>query len=174
VFDVLGHDHDEVKQMLAELEAGPTAATGADDSDLARRKKLVEQLVIEESKHEAVEEMYFWPTVRDKSPTGATWPTPPSTKSKRAKKSSTSWTRPRPANRSSSSWSPRSSRPAASTSATRKPRSGHSCARRSAPRKPATWETRSSRPKDRADPPAPPHASLPGGPEDGGTGRRGG
>jgi hypothetical protein len=26
--------------------------------------------VIEESKHEAVEEMYFWPTVRDKSPTG--------------------------------------------------------------------------------------------------------
>jgi hemerythrin-like domain-containing protein len=70
VFDVLGHDHDEVKQMLAELEAGPTAATGADSSDLARRKKLVEQLVIEESKHEAVEEMYFWPAVRDKIPDG--------------------------------------------------------------------------------------------------------
>jgi hemerythrin-like domain-containing protein len=70
VFDVLGHDHDEVKQILAELEAGPTAATGAGGSDLARRKKLVEQLVIEESKHEAVEEMYFWPAVRDKIPDG--------------------------------------------------------------------------------------------------------
>jgi hypothetical protein len=70
VFDVLGHDHDEVKRMLAELEADPTAATGASDSDLERRKKLVERLVIEESKHEAVEEMYFWPTVRDKVPDG--------------------------------------------------------------------------------------------------------
>jgi hemerythrin-like domain-containing protein len=66
VFDVLGHDHEEIKQMLAELEAAPTTATGADGSDLARRKKLVEQLVIEESKHEAMEEMYFWPAVRDK------------------------------------------------------------------------------------------------------------
>jgi hypothetical protein len=70
VFDVLGHDHDEVKRMLAELEAGPTAATGAIDSDLERRKKMAEQLVIEESKHEAVEEMYFWPAVRDKVPDG--------------------------------------------------------------------------------------------------------
>jgi Hemerythrin HHE cation binding domain len=70
VFDVLGHDHDEVKQILAELEAGPTAATGASSSDLARRKKLAEQLVIEESKHEAVEEMYFWPAVRDTIPDG--------------------------------------------------------------------------------------------------------
>jgi hypothetical protein len=70
VFDVLGHDHDEVKQMLAELEAGPTAATGASGSDLARRKELVEQLVIEEPKHEAVEEMYFWPAVRDTIPDG--------------------------------------------------------------------------------------------------------
>ena len=65
VFDVLGHDHDEVKQMLSELEAGPTAATGAGDNDLVLRKKMVEQLIIEESKHEAVEEMFFWPAVRE-------------------------------------------------------------------------------------------------------------
>jgi len=70
VFHVLGHDHDEVKRMLADLEAGPTAATGASDSDLARRKKMVEQLVIEESRHEAVEEMFFWPAVGDKIPDG--------------------------------------------------------------------------------------------------------
>jgi hemerythrin-like domain-containing protein len=70
VFDVLGRDHQEVKQMLSELEKGPTAAMGARDNELALRKKMVEQLVIEESKHEAVEEMYFWPAVRDRVPDG--------------------------------------------------------------------------------------------------------
>ena len=50
--------------MLAELERGPVAATGADPDQLALRKEMVQQLVIEESRHEAVEEMYFWPAVR--------------------------------------------------------------------------------------------------------------
>ncbi len=68
VFEVLAKDHAEVKQMLAELEAGPAAATTS--KDLSMRKKMVEQLVIEESKHEAVEEMYFWPAVREKLPDG--------------------------------------------------------------------------------------------------------
>jgi hemerythrin-like domain-containing protein len=72
VFEVLGQDHQEVKRMLAELEKGPTAATGASDNHLALRKKMVEQLVIEESKHEALEEMYFWPVVRDHLPNGNT------------------------------------------------------------------------------------------------------
>ncbi len=63
-FDVLSKDHTEVRQMLAELELGPTAATGANADQLALRRKMVQQLVIEESKHEAVEEMYFWPAVR--------------------------------------------------------------------------------------------------------------
>jgi hemerythrin-like domain-containing protein len=66
VFEVLAKDHAEVKQMLAELEAGKTASSGAGSSDLSTRKKMVEQLVIEESKHEALEEMYFWPAVREK------------------------------------------------------------------------------------------------------------
>ena len=70
VFDVLGHDHQEVKQMLTELEKGPVAGGGAGDGALALRKKMTEQLVIEESRHEAVEEMYFWPTVRDRVPDG--------------------------------------------------------------------------------------------------------
>ena len=51
--------------MLAELEKGPTAASGATADQLALRKKMAQQLVIEESKHEAVEEMYFWPAVRE-------------------------------------------------------------------------------------------------------------
>ena len=70
VFDVLGHDHQEVKRMLAELTQQPTAATGASDKSLSLRKKMVEELIIEESKHEAVEEMYFWPAVRERLPDG--------------------------------------------------------------------------------------------------------
>jgi hypothetical protein len=56
VFDVLGKDHDEVKAMLARLEAGPRAAGGAVPAQLAERKHLTDQLVIEEAKHEAAEE----------------------------------------------------------------------------------------------------------------------
>ncbi len=69
-FDVLGRDHQEVKRMLAELKKGPTAATGAGEDRLLLRKRMVEELIIEESKHEAVEEMYFWPAVRDRLPDG--------------------------------------------------------------------------------------------------------
>jgi hypothetical protein len=70
VFDVLGQDHEEVKAMLAKLEAGPTAAAGATASQLEGRKKLTEQVIIEESKHEAVEEEYFWPAVREQGAEG--------------------------------------------------------------------------------------------------------
>jgi hemerythrin-like domain-containing protein len=70
VFDVLGQDHQEVKRMLAELEKGPTVTTGASDNHLMLRKKMAEQLIIEESKHEALEEMHFWPVVRDRLPDG--------------------------------------------------------------------------------------------------------
>jgi hemerythrin-like domain-containing protein len=66
VFDILSSDHDAVRHMLAELEAGQTAAAGADDEQLRSRKKLAERLVIEESRHEAAEQMYVWPAVRDK------------------------------------------------------------------------------------------------------------
>jgi hypothetical protein len=59
LFDELSQDHQEVQRMLTELEIGPTAATGSSGSELALRKKMVEQLAIEESKHEALEEMYL-------------------------------------------------------------------------------------------------------------------
>jgi hemerythrin-like domain-containing protein len=62
--EVLRRDHEEVKQMLAELERGPVAASGADENQLTLRKRMTEQVIIEESKHEAVEEEYFWPAVR--------------------------------------------------------------------------------------------------------------
>ena len=72
VFTVLAQDHQEVRDMLAELEKGPTRATGASQEQLALRKKMTEQLIIEESKHEALEEMYFWPAVREDIQSGNT------------------------------------------------------------------------------------------------------
>ncbi|MBV9446479.1 MAG: hemerythrin domain-containing protein [Streptosporangiaceae bacterium] len=70
VFDVLSKDHTEVKRMLTELQTGPTKQTGADEDQLLLRKKMTEELIIEESRHEAVEEMYFWPAVREHVPDG--------------------------------------------------------------------------------------------------------
>jgi hypothetical protein len=70
VFTVLARDHEEVKGMLAELEMGPAKAAGATEEQLLARKKMTEQLVIEESRHEALEEMYFWPAVREHVPGG--------------------------------------------------------------------------------------------------------
>ena len=70
VFTVLAKDHQEVKNMLAELDKGPTRATGASEDQLALRRKMTQELIIEESKHEALEEMYFWPAVREHLPAG--------------------------------------------------------------------------------------------------------
>lgn len=72
VFTVLAQDHQEVKRMLAELEKGPTVATGASKDQLALRTKMTQELIIEESKHEALEEMYFWPAVREHLAAGNT------------------------------------------------------------------------------------------------------
>jgi hypothetical protein len=54
VFDVLAEDHEEVRQMLAELEKGPTMATGATEDELMLRKMMTEELIIEASEHVAV------------------------------------------------------------------------------------------------------------------------
>ncbi len=64
-FQVLEKDHEEVKRMLAELQQGPTGQTGASEDELLLRKRMTEQLIIEESRHEAAEEMHFWPAVRE-------------------------------------------------------------------------------------------------------------
>ena len=68
-FDVLASDHEQVMDLLSQFEAAPAAA-GVNDSLLEARKKMAETLVIEESKHEAIEEMYFWPAVRKLLPDG--------------------------------------------------------------------------------------------------------
>ncbi|HVV23014.1 MAG TPA: hemerythrin domain-containing protein [Pseudonocardiaceae bacterium] len=68
--ELLRADHERVLAMLHQLQLGPTAATGADEGQLQARKDLVTELVIAESQHEAVEEQYFWPMVRNSLPDG--------------------------------------------------------------------------------------------------------
>jgi hemerythrin superfamily protein len=70
VFEILRQDHEEVESMLARLEARPADAVPVGDSQLEERKKLTEQVIIAASGHEAVEEQYFWPAVRDLGPEG--------------------------------------------------------------------------------------------------------
>jgi hemerythrin-like domain-containing protein len=65
VFDVLAEDHEEIRQALAELEKGPTAATGATEDQLMLRKIMTEELIIEASKHEEIELTCLWPVVRE-------------------------------------------------------------------------------------------------------------
>ena len=64
VFEVLKADHEAVKAMLSRLEARPIVS-------MEERKELTEQVIIEESMHEALEEQYFWPVVRGLGDEGA-------------------------------------------------------------------------------------------------------
>lgn len=70
VIEVLRHDHEDVRRVLSGLEAGPAASTVAGNSRLRRRKAMVQQLVAIESRHEIIEERYFWPAVREHVPGG--------------------------------------------------------------------------------------------------------
>jgi hypothetical protein len=70
VFDVLVEDHEEIRQALAELEKGPTAATGATEDQLILRKIMTEELITEEAKHEEIELTCVWPAVRGYVPGG--------------------------------------------------------------------------------------------------------
>jgi hemerythrin-like domain-containing protein len=66
VFSVLGDDHADVKQMLRALETSPGRAEGAGQAVLDARYEVVQRLIIDSSGHEAAEEQYFWPAVREK------------------------------------------------------------------------------------------------------------
>ena len=70
VFDVLAEDHEEIRQALAELDKGPTAATGASEDQLMLRMIMTEELILEEAKHEEIELTCIWPAVRGHIPGG--------------------------------------------------------------------------------------------------------
>lgn len=65
VFDVLATDHAEIKQMLAALQESPGRSQGGAQTVLQARGQVAERLVMESSRHEAAEERYFWPAVRE-------------------------------------------------------------------------------------------------------------
>jgi len=67
--ELLQRDHDKISRLLAELAAGPVGTVPADGDD--PRGATVEQLVICTSRHEAIEEQYFWPVVRRRVRDGA-------------------------------------------------------------------------------------------------------
>lgn len=69
VFEVLRADHEDVKGMLTVLEE---SANHTDPNDAVQdaRKDVAQLLVMDSSRHEAAEEQYFWPAVRDKLANG--------------------------------------------------------------------------------------------------------
>ncbi|MHB2024464.1 MAG: hemerythrin domain-containing protein, partial [Mycobacteriales bacterium] len=68
IFEELGQDHEQVKGLLRELDSS-TLPTGEQARD--QRRKLVDKLIIDESRHEAGEEQYFWPAVQEKLSDGS-------------------------------------------------------------------------------------------------------
>ena len=59
----LREDHVAVLALLDELERAPAGGQASPEQQEAR-KRLVTELVMAESAHEAVEEQYFWPSVQ--------------------------------------------------------------------------------------------------------------
>ena len=70
MFEVLGADHNDVKGMLTVLLESPGNG-GASQAVQQARQEVADYLVIDSSRHEAAEEQYFWPTVRDRLPNGS-------------------------------------------------------------------------------------------------------
>jgi hemerythrin-like domain-containing protein len=72
VFEVLAADHAQVKDMLMALEEsqGHTTAGEAARVVQSARQEVAQLLIMNSSRHEAAEEQYFWPAVRDRLPDG--------------------------------------------------------------------------------------------------------
>lgn len=67
---LLREDHERVLAVLAELEAQPERRGAVVPADLVTRHRMVTELIMVESAHEAVEEQFFWPAVRTALPDG--------------------------------------------------------------------------------------------------------
>lgn len=65
VFEVLSTDHADVKGMLTVLQES-LGHDQASNAVQAARQDVADYLVMDSSRHEAAEEQYFWPTVRDR------------------------------------------------------------------------------------------------------------
>lgn len=65
VFEVLSADHADVKGMLTVLQESP-GHDQASDAVQAARQDVADYLIMDSSRHEAAEEQYFWPIVRQR------------------------------------------------------------------------------------------------------------
>lgn len=61
VVDAVTSDHRKLEGLIAELQGGPARRL----PPLRKRRVLAQRLVMEASRHEAAEEQYLWPVVRD-------------------------------------------------------------------------------------------------------------
>jgi hemerythrin-like domain-containing protein len=73
---VLREDHLKVLAILDDLERAPEDGRPVTPDQLAARRQLVTTVVMAESAHEALEEEYFWPSVRHWLPEGKELATP--------------------------------------------------------------------------------------------------
>jgi hemerythrin superfamily protein len=67
IFQLLERDHQEVDELLCRLQS----PVGVVDFDRSGRQYLLDRLISVASRHEAAEEMVFWPQVRRRLPEGA-------------------------------------------------------------------------------------------------------
>lgn len=67
---VLGRDHNQVKVLLKQLNALPSHTKGGTPAQASARKSIVDMITVALSRHESVEEEFFWPAVRRALPDG--------------------------------------------------------------------------------------------------------
>ena len=70
IVSVVGWDHNQVKYLLAELEAVPGVRQGGRPDQLQQRFSIVDMVRVRLSAHETMEEEYLWPAVRRVLPDG--------------------------------------------------------------------------------------------------------
>lgn len=65
VTTVLTRDHNQVKALLEQMKAIPAHSKGGSAQDAHQRKSIVDMITVALSQHEAAEQEYLWPAVRD-------------------------------------------------------------------------------------------------------------
>jgi hemerythrin-like domain-containing protein len=70
VFEVLSADHADMKGLLTVLQESPGHDQGS-GAVQAARQDVADYLVMDSSRHEAAEEQYFWPAVRERVSDGS-------------------------------------------------------------------------------------------------------
>jgi hypothetical protein len=70
---VLTRQHNQIRALLAELQALPGHRDGGSGQDLSKRRSIVDMIAARLSRHEAAEEEHLWPAVRAALPDGGRW-----------------------------------------------------------------------------------------------------